>query len=408
MVVDSDGTIFVEFEESLFHHNSSALSPSMLSTTDEGDDEHRLALSLVARCLQFLEQYQEKKWLVVGHTDTTGSDQHNDVLSKHRADCVLAALVGDRELFTGAASCPHLKSREQRLEVQRPDHLVILEWAFREFGWPCRPKDNFGDYFEAVREFQRSYNRDGRMGNPAAPELKPDADWGPLTWGAVFDCYEFELARHLLVPLDGLAAYRERIGLRQRALLVDEPAVGCGEHCPIEAAGKDNYRSQANKRVEFLLFDEGEAPVIESSDGICNAAQSQWYRDLPQDKRVPLPKVFWEFPFHAPRIVETRKVVVESPKLSNGEQVLFTIAQLVNGKELEVVAGSTVAAQGGRAELEFQELSDDMIKDLPETKGSIDSDPGWRYRAKVVVQGTLCFSRPLPFIREVHCERYSG
>lgn len=404
IVVESGRPVFLEFEESLFHHNSSALLPSILSASEECEDQHRLALNLVARCLQYLEQHPEKKWLVVGHTDTTGSDQYNDVLAKQRADCVLAAMAGDRELFMDAASCPHLSSKEKRLEVQKPDHLIILEWAFREFGWPCRLRDNFGDYFEAVREFQRCYNREGRMGNATAPELKVDADWGSLTWGAVFDCYEFELARQLLVPRDALLAYRSQIGLLDKALIADTPAIGCGEHCPIEAAGKDNYRSQTNKRVEVMLFDEEIAPVIESSAGICDAAQSLWYRELPQDKRTPLPKLHWDFPFHAPCIRDSRKLVVESPKLTEGEEVLVTVTQLVNGKELEVLSNQPVASHGGKAELDFQELSDGVVKEVPETIG--DSEPGWSYRAKVLVRGTLYFSRPLPFWRELHSERY--
>jgi hypothetical protein len=397
---------FAELQEALFHHNSSAMLPSIFAASEDEDDRDRLALSLVAQSLQFLQQFPGKKFVVAGHTDTTGADQYNDKLAKSRADCAAAALTGDRELFKSAAFGPHLTSKAQRLQVQKPDHLVLLEWAYREFGWPCRPQDNFGDYVAAVREFQRSYNRDGRAGSAVAPDLTVDGDWGILTWGAVFDCYELEVARHLVIPVSQLAGLRGQIGVAGRALLPD-PAVGCGEHCPIEAAGQDNFRSQANKRVEILFFDDGDAPVIDCPGNMCDLAGSQWYRNIPQDERKPLPVITWQHPFQSAWLLDQRKIVVESPALDDGEQVSFSISQLVDGQELDVLKDVAVSAQGGRAELAFDELADGAFKAAPATQTAGDAFFRSSYRAKVAVGGATFFSRPLPFQDEMHLPRYA-
>ena len=50
--------------------------------------------------------------------------------------------------------------------------------------------------------------------------------------------------------------------LRGKITWVDDSrkALGFSEHHPVDNLGRDGYRSQANRRVENLFFDDGEEP----------------------------------------------------------------------------------------------------------------------------------------------------
>jgi hypothetical protein len=391
---------FSEFDGALFSHNCSALMASTGEKPSEEEAEpleERLGISMVARSLQFIGQTSQR-WLVVGHTDTTASAAYNGPLSRHRARCVLGLLLGDREMFKVAANAPHLSSKDERLSVQRPTRKAILQWAHEEFAWPCRLEDNNGNETQAIRDFQLSYNLE-RTVRRKNPELAIDGDFGPLTWGAVFDCYEFELARHLLVPVEKMAAFRNDLGLRGRAAH-PEMALGLGEHCPIEEEGRDNFRSALNKRAEVLFFDEGEIPPITQSDGICSQAQSEWYRNLSKD-RLSLPLIAWQFPHQAVQSPESRRVVVQAPALKDGEVVKVTITQIVENEELTVIDETPVLVFGGKAALDFPELdSDTIFQGMPEKLAPSQTFVDFSYRAKAVVRGFSFFSRRLPVMTE--------
>lgn len=96
----------------------------------------------------------------------------------------------------------------------------------------------------------------------------------------MFDVYAREIADLLDVDDAGLAE------LRQKLVFVDDGrrAVGCGEAFPIDAPQKSNYRSQANRRMELMFFDERDAPPLP-----CHPARS---RCVPQDCRVHDPRMY--------------------------------------------------------------------------------------------------------------------
>ncbi len=48
----------------------------------------------VQKLAEFLQQYPKQKVLIEGHTDSTGSDEHNQALSERRASAVQMALTG--------------------------------------------------------------------------------------------------------------------------------------------------------------------------------------------------------------------------------------------------------------------------------------------------------------------------
>jgi hypothetical protein len=85
-----------------------------------------------------------------------------------------------------------------------------------------------------------------------------------LTWGAIFDVYEFGLRQELDVDEAGVA------DLRKSVVFVDDKrkALGFSEHQPVDQVGRDNVQSQSNRRVELLFFDTGEEPdlVLAESD----------------------------------------------------------------------------------------------------------------------------------------------
>jgi hypothetical protein len=268
VVVSSLMTVhLLEFEDAFFRTKSSVLLPELQEApADAAEGETPPSTTgLVATCLQFAADHPDKKLLVTGHTDTTGSDEYNIPLSRNRAWAVHSAIAGDREGFKEACDGPHLTGKQEKTDVTLKDRLQILDWVSLTFGWPCGYAENGYDYFSAVRSFQKSYNDNGWAGNPEGEDVAVDGDWGKKTWGAVFDCYEARLAESLGVERSGLDEYRSKL----RYVDANTPYAGCGEFHPIDNLGADNYRSQANRRVEINFFDEGEEPALECCAGGC-------------------------------------------------------------------------------------------------------------------------------------------
>ena len=254
----------LDFEEARFRTMSAVLLPEGQGGPVDGEGPSSTT-GLVASCLQFVAENSGVKALVAGHTDTTGTDDYNAKLSKLRAQAVAAALSGEREKFAEACDGPHLESKEKKLAVTKKDRIQILDWVSHSLGWPCSLEQNGKDYVRAVRAFQTSYNQSARAGNASGEDLAVDGDWGPKTWGAVFDCYDAKLAEELGVEVADLGEVRKKL----EWLSPKTPFVGCGEYHPIDKAGQDEYRSQTNRRVEVLFFEDGEAPELECRSGGC-------------------------------------------------------------------------------------------------------------------------------------------
>jgi hypothetical protein len=67
-----------------------------------------------------------------------------------------------------------------------------------------------------------------------------------------------ELATLLEIKVEELPKYRAQL----RYVDDNYHRIGCGERIPIDEAGRDNYRSAENRRVEFLFFDEEYLPDL--------------------------------------------------------------------------------------------------------------------------------------------------
>lgn len=245
--------------DALFRTNSAVVLP-------EGEapgQEHAAVtgIGLFALALRFAEENPGKKLFIAGHTDTTASVDFNQTLSEERAQCALAVLEGDRDAFVGLVDARHTVA----------DYKQILSWcskAFADVEFDCDPgivDDNAFTAIEPLKRFQAAYNRNkAAVGASSQPDLVVDGDIGPKTWGAMFDVYQFGLRDELGEDEDGLAELRDKL-----AFVDDErKALGFSEHHPVDQVGRDNVRSQSNRRVELMFFDTGEEPdlVLAESD----------------------------------------------------------------------------------------------------------------------------------------------
>jgi hypothetical protein len=134
------------------------------------------------------------------------------------------------------------------------DYQQICQHYAEIWDWDCDPgkiDDIRGPKTEkAVSNFQDTYNKEFD-GN-----LAVDGIVGKQTWGAIYDCYVKELAGMMGTTSDGLDQYQNNL----QFVSDDYRIIACGESHPIEKTELDNYRSQANRRVEVLFFDPGEEP----------------------------------------------------------------------------------------------------------------------------------------------------
>lgn len=161
--------------------------------------------------------------LIVGHTDTVGTEVHNDRLSLARAESVKAFLKDDVQAWLdNYSSSQGASSRWGDAENQ-----MML------FAMPSernRPRDE-----DPVKFFQRTH------------ELEPDGILGPLTRARLISEY---------MSLDGRPLSEEGPELSMTTH-------GCGEHFPLDESGRkvesapaDEEPDAMDRRVEVFLFSQ--------------------------------------------------------------------------------------------------------------------------------------------------------
>lgn len=249
----------------------------------EEESWRRSTLNLIAITYHFLKKNPAYKLLVAGHTDRSGEDEYNFVLSEKRARNVLALLKGDRNAW--------LETISNQYKVE--DYQRICAHYAEFFGWDCHPGAIDGVHGQhtatALRDLQAYYN------NYFKKSITVDGIIGPQTWGAIFDLYMEELAGLLGVKRDKLDG--QRADLR---FVDDTGFIGCGERFPIDEPCRDSFLSVKNRRVELLFFNEDYLPDLESHrtggsirSGDGSAEQSAIYRPGHPWYLVLLP-VWWE------------------------------------------------------------------------------------------------------------------
>lgn len=230
LVLKRRQAIFVELDDLNFHTASAVLLPAP-HTTRDWREGHIGGLSCIIRALEHVLE-KNHTLLIAGHTDTAGGDSANRELSKARAENVRLFLTGDSEGW--AAACGKHKVN---------DYQSILTWVANEYGWNCDPHGVDGQHgprtTAALKGFRRNYQASYGRKLPSAERMTMD------DWKALFHLYDVYVARS--VDLEKA---------RNSLQLAAPPILACGEDWPIEGQGKDNFRSQSNRRVELIFFKE--------------------------------------------------------------------------------------------------------------------------------------------------------
>ena len=269
----------LEIDDALFRLMSAVLLPEAQNpdaAPTEPDGTRPTAMDLLAASLRFAQLHPDRKILITGHTDTSGGDAYNQELSKYRAGVVYAVLANEKDVsrqeFGRLCHGPHLQGKEKKQQVLYDDRVQVLNWVAATFGWGCSTDGEYWSYLKAVEAFQSTYNTEGNNRDPKE-QLSVDGDFGPATWRGVFDCYQVHLAETLETTMVKLEQLQGEV--RGRFL---KPFMGCGENKPKEMAGMDNYRSQTNRRVEVLFFEQGDhEPEVPCLGGECEAAGCELY-----------------------------------------------------------------------------------------------------------------------------------
>lgn len=253
----------LEMEDVCFHDGSALLLLDAPIGSSEGgasaDNQKKVSgtdcLVLVFRHFQ---ENPNKKLLITGHDDTNGSARQGFTISKLRAEGVLRLLEGDKSAWVKHAAANHTIK----------DYQQYLKYFHYTRGCNCDPGEVDGLWGKSTEAAIRAYfsfvNNTGVLS--AALDIQmvtqnPGKLWPVKVWNHVYDVYEHAIFSMLIgsrwTPAD---AERER----HRLSFVDpsKPYVACGESFPIDKVGKDNYRSQKNRRVEFLFFDDNKIPPL--------------------------------------------------------------------------------------------------------------------------------------------------
>ncbi|MDH5230724.1 MAG: hypothetical protein OEY38_11725 [Gammaproteobacteria bacterium] len=256
----------LEVEDAHFHHDSAVMLPDYDDSSDQSgasQSDKITGLAVLKTVFLFASENPEKQAFITGHTDTSGEKLYNVELSNLRANNVYYLLTDRRDDWVDIAL---LKSKVE-------DYQQIFKWLFNVHGWPCDPgkKDNvLGPKTKAAtKEFQITYNN--RFEGTIAENGIVNAD----TWGAIFDVYIDTLIKMLDTDDSGYVRYQKKLKFTS----LSRAAVGCGEYFPLEAKGKDNYRSQKNRRVEVIFFDKTEKPALNchSKPGYCEPEKCHLY-----------------------------------------------------------------------------------------------------------------------------------
>ena len=200
------------------------------------------------------EQNANQRVLIASHTDTQGSAESNEDLSRARSENVRCVLLGKAAEWVTANERDNSHLAE---DVRR-----ILRWAAQSWAWPCDPgavsNDPIDDAVEqAIRAFKVGFNQQFTRQH-VSEDVATEEDEG--FWKRVLNLYGHVLAESL-----GLQSPSELGAKAGKLQWVDpeHPAIGCGERFPLVDSG-DGKAEAENRRTEFLFID---VPMIPLDNG---------------------------------------------------------------------------------------------------------------------------------------------
>lgn len=207
-------------------------------------------VEVAAAALRFLDEHRQKRMLVVGHTDTVGSDKDNVALSERRAHNVFLYLSGDVDGWARHADENH----------EIADLQSILVWVSATFpDFDCHPGAVDGDFGPLTRAALQDFRDD-------FAEHAKTAAWAGKTariedWRAFMHLYDDAVAARL--------GGAKRLGeIREAAPFTSPAFVGLGERYPSERPDQDDLDSERNRRVDLVFIDPDEAFYIRDRDTI--------------------------------------------------------------------------------------------------------------------------------------------
>ncbi|MGE5787890.1 MAG: peptidoglycan-binding protein, partial [Myxococcales bacterium] len=253
--------VLIEMHDTLFRTGSAVVNPEgEAPSTVVGEHDSITTVGLVATILRYNEEHEGKKLFIAGHADRAGDDAGNVKLSEHRAKAVLALVEGKKDDYIATCGAKH----------SEVDVTQLFDWVNRHIGFTCKPAVmDRPPSDENYVKFRKSFNLWVKNG-PAEGEKEPRGteigQYGrlqPDIWGAMFDLYEYNLRDELGEDSGGVTT------LRQGLTWVDggKKTAGFGEKHPTTENAVDGMRSQADRRVEVLMFDDGEEPNLAATNG---------------------------------------------------------------------------------------------------------------------------------------------
>jgi hypothetical protein len=199
------------------------------------------AMHGIRRIKSEYDAHPNSNLLIVGHTDTSGADDYNLILSVERADAMAAFLTDDVATWEGYFGTD--KPSEKRWGAREVQNMLA---ALPEGGTPFYDGAPNGTedakHTAAVKQFQD------------AQGLAVDGIAGPITRHALIQAY---------MGLDGTTLPSG----------IAPTTHGCGENFPVDATG-DGVRDPDNRRVEVFFFD---GPIQPAPPGKTSPAGSTEY-----------------------------------------------------------------------------------------------------------------------------------
>ena len=197
-----------------------------------------------------LERFPKKKVLSPATPIRRLRSQEQRALLRPRRECVAV----HRRQKAGWAEGAHKHAAAE-------DYQQALKWVSQvKPSYGCDPGEIDNDFGggskRALVAFKKGVNRE--LGG----KLKEDDARRQDDWAAFYDVYDDVISATL--GLEGTFTERQKaLDERRKKIVFTVPAaIGCGERYTIEKAGEDAVPSKRNRRVDVLLFDDGEVPPI--------------------------------------------------------------------------------------------------------------------------------------------------
>ncbi len=171
----------------------------------------------------------------VGHADTEGKAADNEALALERARSMHLFLAGDRQAWA-----EHAFAHADVATLQG-----ALAWAASAAAVPCDPGGVDGDWGPKTAAALNALRDHG--GVPRSQPLGAD------DWASIFDLFDQDLARLMLVDRAGLAAARARLVLAAPSTM--------GERWPAVAPELGDFECPENRRVDLVMCAPGTEPA---------------------------------------------------------------------------------------------------------------------------------------------------